>query len=56
MKEAGSLKIHFPFSGRDKCSLAGFNMSMSMGAGIHVNTRKCIFFWHVDGFKVQKAK
>lgn len=48
-----SVKIHFPFSGRD-CSPSGFNVSMSVGASIHVNTRKCVFR-HVDGFKVQKA-
>lgn len=38
------------------CSLPEFNMSMSIGASIHVNTRKCVFFGHVDGFKVQIAK
>lgn len=48
------MKINFPFSGRDS-PLSGFNMSMSMQSSSHVNTRKCVFFRHVDGFKVQKA-
>lgn len=46
----------FSIQWKGQWSLAEFNTSMSMGASVHVNTRKCVFFWHVDGFKVQKAK
>lgn len=46
----------FSVQWRRQCFLAGLNTSMSMGASIRVNTRKRVFFWHVDGFKRQKAK